>query len=523
MAASIESNEIRETCQVIQTLLGIDFPQSYRDFLINGSDNGRYTGLSFSWELDSVLGATEFLRAARPDLSPQFVVLCFEGDNAVCLDIGQGGESPEPPVVVIDLDSQAPPAVNHPSLAEYLRSDRPAFSPQTVSDEWFQKGLAKLDEHMGKLSFEYRHNKGGQLPRSHYWRPYRFCVQDIILGITVIRHNRTSNHLEVDVFLTASISEYEKDSGCRALTLILLADAYKSGGSMEIRFTKHVEGGRIPADLVALAAKLHVSLSGIERGQITPSEAKRLFMALSGFRSEIADRIDTLEEAGLLSAASVCYAMHHGVWSPEEIEIILALSRAPETILAKGFGPDAWHLFQHDLSIGRTALFGSYLDRHLLHREHRPNTEAAGEEEMVIELEDDEREITIGFIPEFCAKLYRVEEAEQPVTLPWSAGGKEVVLSPGVEAGILLRARDEVELRRCLPRDIALAAEMRNQYPGRIVAIMVPADFNRLGVEEQQRFREEAGETVFIVCPEFVNQLDLLVWKRLEAVKVMRK
>ncbi len=520
MSEHRDTSENVALCQLIQEMLKISFPGKYKELLASG--NAEYAGLSLSWELDSVVGATEFLRGARPDLAPAYVVLRFERDQSVCLDLTAPPSTDDAPVVTIDLDSAFPPIFRNASLADFLIKDRPTPPARgAVTDEWFQKGLAKLDEHMRKLSFEYKHDKGGQIPRSHLWRPYRFCVQDIILGITVIRHNRTLNCLDVDVFLTASIPEYESDSGCRALTLILLADAYKSGGSMEIRFSKHVEGGRIPQELVEMANRHGVPLPAIDRGYIPPSESKRLFLALSGFSHDVAGRIVALERAGRLSSASVSYAMHHGIWTTEEIEIILSLSHTPETILANGPGPEVWHLFQHDLLIGRTAMFGSYLDRQLLRREHQPMTEeTAG---TVVELEDDERLISIGFDPEYCVKEYRIDPSEPDIPLPWQEGSANAFLNSGATLRVLLRAREGVELRQFFGRDIEQAKQILSSNPHDTIALMVPADFHRLEPLERQKFREAAETVLIIVCPEFVNQIDLAVWKRLDTVKVMRK
>jgi hypothetical protein len=524
MTQQFDNREKQEICLLIQDMLGVSFPDKYANFLVIGNQEPGCTGLSFSWETDSVLGATELLRGARPDLPPKYIVLRFDGDKAICLDLTSEQLRNDAPVITVDLDSVTPPEPRHATFETFLEAERAVTFPESeeVNDEWFLKGLEKLDNHMQKLSFEYKHDKGGKIPRSHLWRPYRFCVQDIILGITVIRHNRTFNHLDVDVFLTASIAEYEAESGCRAISLILLADAYKSGGSMEIKFSRNVEGGKIPSELVRLAGNLGVVFADIDQGLITPPEAKQLFMALSGFPATVAETISTLENAGRLSAASLCYAMHHGIWTTEEIEIILALSQAPETILANGPGPEVWHLFHYDLLIGRTAMFGSYLDRYMLHREHQPLIDDA--EGTVIELEDDERLVSIGFDPVYCAKNYQIDSSESDIPLPWHPEQQvNRPLKGGDVLHVLLRARDTVELVHCLNRDIEQALEIQKANPEYIVGIMVPADYHRLDAEKKQQFREMANNVVLIVCPEFANQLDAAVWKRLDAVKVMRK
>jgi hypothetical protein len=515
---------------LLEALLQVNIPQSYRDFLAaekgeTGIDSP-LLGFPISLDQDSAWGATEFLRAARGDLEPSFIVIRMMDSKAVCMDLKKG-DGNEPPIVEIDLEKHNLPIEVAASLDAYLskirsRAQRHFSAPREDlsgdDDACFQNGLQRLDYHMGKLSYRYDHKGGGQLPRSHLWRPYRFCVQDVILGITVLRHDRKYNRLEVDVFLTARIPEYEADSGCKALTLILLSDAYKSGGSMEIKFTNHVEGGKVPKELCLLAETLNVQLNYITEGGITPKEAKELYLALSGLQDNVRKRIMELEEKGYLWAASVCYAMHHGVWTAPEIETILFSSRFPHTILTGGFPVEAWHLFHYDLLYGRNALMGGYLDRKLMGREH-PLKEGGDE---VVEMEDDERSVEISFDAHSCSKIYKIGENEEGVIIPWLYNDiNNPIIGPGKALRVLLRARDEQDLKRTFPVDVQKAIELK-KINGDMVCIMVPGDFKRIEMGETCQKASDNNIGV-ILCPEFLNQLNLEVSRRFEAVKVMRQ
>ncbi|MEA3359192.1 MAG: SMI1/KNR4 family protein [Thermodesulfobacteriota bacterium] len=515
---------------LLKELLNVNLPQSYRDF--PGVEEGGTTidpplaGFPISLDLSSAWGATEFLRAARADLEPYFIVIRIMDSKAVCMDLKKGDDN-DAPIVEIDLENQSPPVAVSDSLSRYLAELRSNARKDSFvrirnlskeDDHWFNQGLKRLDYHMGELSYGYDHKDGGQLPRSHAWRPYRFCVQDVILGITTIRHDRKYNRLEVDVFLTARIPEYKEDSGCRALTLILLSDAYKSGGSMEIKFSEHVEGGKVPYELCELASSLGVNLSHIKNGGITPKEAKELYLSLSGFRDDVSKQIMELEGEGKLRAASVCYAMHHGVWTAPEIETILFSSRFPDTILTGSFPAEAWHLFHHDLFHGRNALMGGYLDRKLTGREH--NVQEGGEE--VVEMEDDERAVDISFDPESCVKIYRIEENEEGVGIPWLYNDiNKPLIAPGESLKVLLRARDEQNLNLLFDNDLQKAIGLKS-VNGDMVCIMVPGDFKRLEMVEICR-KASDNNIGIIICPEFLNQLNQEVSRRFEAVKVMRQ
>ena len=526
--------QMEDDILLLQELLNVNFPQSYVDVLntqVYADTSAGILGLPVSLDLSSAWGATEFLRIERPDLGDTFVVIKITGSTALCLDLKSGNKE-DAPVVEIDLEGDAAPTGVSESLQKYLaepesnsRQEILRLSNAFDSDNayWFQRGLERLDWHIKSRSFQYDHKEGGRLPRSHVWRPYRFCVQDIILGITVIRHDQRYNRLDVDVFLTSEIPEYEADSGCHALALILLSDAYKSGGSMEIKFTEHVEGGSAPLELCRLAKKLEVDLKHADKGGITPKEAKELYLALSGLRPEIREKVLAMENEKRLSAASVCYALHHGVWTAQELEVILYSSRFPDTILKGSFPAEAWHLFHHDLFCGRNALMGGYLDRRILRREHAVK-EADDNAYKVVELEEDEREVEISFDADYCAKIYRNAENDA-MRIPWLHNE----LQQGIPANdqrllVLLRARDTEDMKLRLDHDLKQAIQLKVNKAGTndIVCIMLPSDYKRL---DMSAFTQKAAENNIgiIICTEFLNQLNQEVGRRFESIKVMRK
>jgi hypothetical protein len=517
-----------QALDLLADLLQVRLPDVYRGLLSSGSavKNLGLLGLPLDLSTDSVWGATEYLRAARSDLKAFLIPLKIVGTMALCLDL-EPKVAQNASVVEVDLSATERPKRVFDSLEKCLETLRgnpaawPAVPKVEEKDPWFVHGLERLDWHMQRLGFEYDHAKGGRLPRSHVWRPYRFCVQDVILGCTVLRNDRRCNRIEVDVFLTAQIPEYEPDSGCRALALLILTDAYQSGSTMEIRFTSNVEGGRVPAELYALAERLGVNLRYSAQGGISPREAGRLFLALSELSPETRARVEAMEAQGGMSVASVCYALHHGVWTAQELDVILQAGSVPETFLAGGYEPETWHLFHHDLLLGRNALMGSYLDRQLVRREHRVGVEG----EAVTELEDDERMVEITYAGDYGAKCYRLREGEDPLAVPWLQPEQPTFrLEVGHPLWVLLRAHDQSGLARDLECDLEQAVELQEKEAGRKgrVCVLVPADFRRL---ETDRFLRKAERYAvgLIVCPDFVSQIDQEVLRRLNSLKVMRK
>jgi len=521
---------------LLEDLLNLKLPQSYIRAVAGqkkkGAQDQGILGLPLTPDIDSAWGATEYLRNTRPDLPERYLVISFIGDVALCLETNHENFADAPVVGIHTENKDLSPGILTDSFERYLQNPNSVETEigkilgghKSMADQWFRHGLQRLDRHMQNISFQYDHKEGGQLPRSHVWRPYRFCVQDVVLGLTVIRHDRKYNRLEVDVFLTAEIPEYEYDSGCRALALILLSDAYKSGGSMEIRFTKHVEGGKVPDELCQMADRLGIRLSHARQGGISPAEAKRLYLALSDFSKKVADKVMSLEDEGRLSAASVCYAMHHGVWTAPEIDIILHGSRFPESILTGSLPAEVWHLFQHDLLIGRNALTGAYLDRQLSRREHSIEEQKQSESQTIVELEDDERSLQIDFEPKHWAKIYRLGPDEKPIAIPWLHNpSRPLMMLPDQPLWVLLRTRDAYDLEFTFEKDITEAVELR-QKENVQVCILVPGDFRRLATHfEHLRQQINDNNIGIIVCPEFIDQLDGEMQKRFESVKVMRQ
>lgn len=521
---------VEDQITLIEELLSVKVPGDLRSIL-----HARAAGEKLPFDpvgpyvtsgIDSLWGATEYLRAARPDVSPGLLPIRLVGNLALCLDLKNSSGQPASLVSVDLTGSQAPEKVS-PSLKTYLAGfsgDPPQdlwldrLASETQDDPWFRHGLERLDGHMENLAFEYDHAKGGSLPRAHMWRPYRFCVQDVVLGISVIRHNRRYDCTEVDVFLTAQIPEYEADSGCRALALQILSDAHQCGASMEVRFTRHAAGGRLPAELCNLAAGFGVHFKNAEQGGITPAEARRLYLALTGFAPDLIAWITDLENRGAVSSAGLCYAVHHGIWSRGEIEVLLKAARSPALFFGGGHLPENWHLFHEDLVCARNALMSGLL-RAALRRQEHP---LAGEGAAVVELEDDERQIDGAFDARFALQRFVLQSAPTGAPLPWVHPSQRTAFSKICELRVLLRGRDSADLKQGLESDLALANQFRQEDPtGPPVFVLVATDALVEGQGEICRLDINA-KVGLLVCPLTVHQMDEDIVKRLEAMKVMR-
>jgi len=377
-----------------------------------------------------------------------------------------------------------------------------------------KKALSILESHVKK--FEQDYLSIGKLPRNYVWRPYRFCSQDAVLGLTVVKHSVDNNCLEVDVCLTSDILEFEEGVGAKITTSFLLSEAYKCGGSLEIRFSENVEGGRVPAAICELAEKYGISFQNIKEGRIIPSEAKLLYLAISEFSESLQSRILELYQEGRLSIERPCYTLYHGLWSRSQVEQIILGSTQPESILGGDSQPEQRHLYVNDLKHASSAVMGGVLDRKLAKRERNTGSEA-------LDLEDDVRPLDIRFSPDYYAKIYSCPE-EMP--MPWINGQAIENIESNTDVTVLLRVYSAEELPILLGRDILLASKLNKGTNNKSsVYILVPRDFEELQKKVQDKLFGDANKykVGILICPETVMSLETDGARRLSSSRIMRE
>jgi hypothetical protein len=383
---------------------------------------------------------------------------------------------------------------------------------------WHQKGFEILKRHVDQYqsTYQYDHAKGGKLPRNHEWRPYRFCIQDVLFGSTVVRHLREANCLQVDVFLTADIPEYGPFAGALALISFLLSEAYKCGGTMEVRFTKNVEDGQVPQELQDLARQYEIVFSQADNGKILPSEAKALYAALTGFSPSLKQKIYELEQAGRVKMARACYVVHHGVWSKEQVEMIVLGSEQPDSVLSGQTQAHQRHLYLHDLLHARAALLGGMLDRVLSQRQR------ISDDGVTYDMEDDVRTLTISFDGELYAKKYH---SDDEIPLPWLYPDNQTREVPGgMPFNVLVRARDISDQQLHLATDVKQAADYR-QKTQQPTLLLLPNDFMVLPDALRQKLYQQAqtAQIGLMVCPDPVSVFDVEAAEKLARSRILRQ
>lgn len=316
--------------------LGGQFPPVIRTVLTStGPEGGGVLGL-FDWEriqeLSDSLRSVGFSPRYVPlhFVRPPYEVACYP---ILCTD----GEEPAPVAILADLRTGALLGV----LAETVEAALDLRAQEFVGDATFRYGLLQLAAHaIAREEGEgaYQRAKGGALPKDREWRIYRYCVQDVIVGATVVRYQASGNCLEADVFLTAEIPELEELTGARALAQFLLGEAVRCGTTMEIRFTGNVEGGSVPWALRLLAARYGLTAGGDSPSALSPRESTALLFALAGLQSDTVARIAALAAEGAVAPEQLAYGVIEGSWSPHALAVLVS-SRTPGRVLTGSASP----------------------------------------------------------------------------------------------------------------------------------------------------------------------------------------
>lgn len=359
-----------------------------------------------------------------------------------------------------------------------------------------------LGQHIDNFERDFRNRE----PRAKDWRPQRFALRDVFLGWLVSKYNYKESVILVDVFLSVDPPWANKGtfSGTKHLALYLLSKAYQDGSTMGIRFTRNVESGTVPLNIEALANSVGVALKFADEGFITPKEARMLWLALANFSPTALQKVMELSIANLVVPERICYLVHHGVWTIEDMEMILLGCEWPERILLSSATPREHQLYFDMVLRTRSVIQGEFLDRTLRQKE------LVDDKGNAYDLEGNDREMTIRFDPRFFAKVYELHE-DTPI--PWTKH-REWVMPKGTRIVAMVRAYDWPDLRNRFRYDLQAMQELMAAYQDGTPTqffYFVPRDVFSLSkdenLEDYEKFLEHMGATL-MVCPELLVRLD---------------
>ena len=178
----------------------------------------------------------------------------------------------------------------------------------------------------------------GKTPKAKDRRPVRLACQNVVMGVAVFRHDRASDSLVVSDWQTTEAPHVGTHEATRAMAALMLSDAFRSGGTMEIRFDQHPER-RVPGMLRSFARTRGVEVGEVDRRSIVPVEARELYVEVAGIPAPMRASVRELCERSGLSPERICYLVASGVWLPVELDFLLRSTDAVGAIVVGGGSP----------------------------------------------------------------------------------------------------------------------------------------------------------------------------------------
>lgn len=217
-----------------------------------------------------------------------------------------------------DIDRRHQGALIDTDVNLYLDSIASEFDEETWDRGY--RGVTKFAQEYQKRFVEPQIT-----PKSHDLRPFQLACQNVIIGLAAFKRNVSIDGSSAPYWLTCDAPHVATNEGVRALSALLLCDAFQSGGTMEISFADHAER-RVPASLRRYGRTLGIELGAEIAGgrSISPAEARALFMAVTPMPADLRARCRRLVESGMVSTERLCYTLLAAVWSTVALDFLAA-------------------------------------------------------------------------------------------------------------------------------------------------------------------------------------------------------
>lgn len=362
-----------------------------------------------------------------------------------------------------------------------------------VKDEQHQAALLDTDayEYVFSVAEELRHRATGwtrvleigeayqdafisndRRPRDFIVRPVRIACQNVIVALAAFNQDSAFNGLGVVAWQTCEVPHVATNEATRALTALMLCDAFKVGGTMEIRFdrpcqpsgagtkiTGHPEG-QVPAAIRRFARTVGIAVGVYDPQAISPAEARDLFRAVTPMPSDLRARVDSAIAHEGLAPERICFALLTGTWHALELDFMLATGPRTGSIVSGGAHWSDRSARQAESETCRAAAMSAMVYNRL------NNRDSAGSTSGLRVLEDDRQGVMWNVDGEAASVHFRNLVAS--TGLPWlytqpdafTTTVDEITVFPRslVTRGVIERVRLELRSRPAallVPRDIA--------------------------------------------------------------------
>lgn len=367
-----------------------------------------------------------------------------------------------------------------------------------------QDGLRRVLDWIGP-TYQEAYLAKDKRPRDFVIRPVRIACQNVLVGLAAFAQDSTFDGLSVVAWQTCEVPHVATHEGNRALAALTLCDAFRNGGTMEIRFDRDARvprNGRhivfhghpekaVPASLRRYGRTVGVYLGAEDPAAITPAEARELFLAVTPMPAELRARVDDAVATRRISPERMCFSLLSQIWREPELDFILATSGRAASILEGGAPWTDRASRQAESEVCRAAVMAGMLFRRL------NSTDVAGDAGSAVRPVEDRSTGVTWHVDEVSgAVTFRGMDANAPV--PWTHGAGGV---------------DEVTVfpRTALTSDLARAVAA-DDSPG-LKAVLVPADVPS---------PPAADGVVVLRCPDRLADIDKDIERRLLTSRISR-
>ncbi|MYS22769.1 hypothetical protein GA0115240_144817 [Streptomyces sp. DvalAA-14] len=264
-------------------------------------------------------------------------------------------------------------------------------------------------------------------PRDFIVRPVRIACQNVIVALAAFSQDSAFDGLGVVAWQTCEAPHVATNEANRALAALMLCDAFKSGGTMEVRFdrparvgglSKEISGhpeGRVPAALRRFGRTVGLELGLDDPRSISPAEARELFRAVTPMPDDLRSHVDFATFNEGIAPERLYFALMTGTWHPLELDFMLATTNRTSSIVSGGAPWQNRAARQAESEVCRSGVMASMLHSRLDHRD------SAGNDSGVRVLEDDRRGVRWHVDGDSASVEFVDLDSSQP--LPWCAHG----------------------------------------------------------------------------------------------------
>lgn len=398
---------------------------------------------------------------------------------------------------------------------------------ESVADELDARdaGINRVVNEIGP-AYDLQYLEAERRPRDFVFQPVRIACQNVVVALGSFAHDASVDGLAVAAWQTCEVPHVAANEANRALTALMLCDAFQSGGTMEIRFDRptslradgvapksgsavkvhadyrgHPEG-RVPAALRRFGRTVGVTLGADpdNRARITPAEARRLFLAITPMPDDLAQRVDDAIDSGVATPERLCFTLLSQVWREIELDFMLAVSSRAGSLISGGADFTYRTVRQAESEVARAALMiGMYFRR-------LDTKDGAGAEGVAVRALEDNR-VGIWWAVNSERGAVRLDGLRAE-SLPWQDADADARMEVAAGSSLTVLPRPRVTAEA-----LATARELSPDGP---VAIVIPRDGD--GVAKTVH----AAGALLVRCPDRVGELDQMIERKLLEARISR-